>query len=148
MKKTATLLAAAIVSVVAGLGIATDSNARSAAQSSMSDQTYCQLLADFNRASDEKNVDATVPEAINQCDKGNTAASIPVLEKALTIRSRCRRASDTPYWRGRTTLPNVPATATKSRQFSTSSDPKGSLASLAGAGRNRAFPANSERLLK
>jgi hypothetical protein len=42
------------------------------------------LLADFNRASDEKNVDATVPEAINQCDKGNTAASIPVLEKALT----------------------------------------------------------------
>ena len=84
MKKTATLLAAAIVSVVAGLGIATDSNARSAAQSSMSDQTYCQLLADFNRASDEKNVDATVPEAINQCDKGNTAASIPVLERALT----------------------------------------------------------------
>ena len=84
MKKTTTLFVAAILSLVAGLGIATDSNAQSAAQSSMSDQTYCQLLAELNRASDEKNVDATVPEAINQCNKGNTAAGIPVLEKALT----------------------------------------------------------------
>jgi hypothetical protein len=84
MKKTATLLAAAIVSVVAGLGIATDSNAKSAARSFMSDQAYCQLLADLNRASDEQNMDAAVTEAINECNKGNTAAGIPVLEKALT----------------------------------------------------------------
>ena len=84
MKKTATLLPAAIVSVVAGLGIATDSNAKSAARSSMSDQAYCQLLANLNRASDEQNMDAAVTEAINECNKGNTAAGIPVLEKALT----------------------------------------------------------------
>jgi hypothetical protein len=84
MKKTATLLAAAIVSVVVGLGIATDSNAKSAARSAMSDQAYCQLLADLNRASDEQNMDADVTEAINECNKGNTAAGIPVLEKALT----------------------------------------------------------------
>jgi len=43
--------------------------------------------------------------------------------------------------------PNVRATTTKSWQFSTSNDPKGSIASSTGAGRNRAFPANSERLL-
>jgi hypothetical protein len=48
------------------------------------DANYCELLADLNRASDDSpNMDAAVREAINQCDKGNTAAGIPVLEKAL-----------------------------------------------------------------
>jgi hypothetical protein len=48
------------------------------------DANYCQLLADLNRASDDSpNMDAAVSEAINQCNKGNTAAGIPVLEKAL-----------------------------------------------------------------
>jgi hypothetical protein len=40
MKKTATLLVAAILPLVAGVGIATASNA----QSPMSDQAYCKLL--------------------------------------------------------------------------------------------------------
>ena len=70
MKKTATLLPAAIV--VAGLGIATDSNAKSAARSSMSDQAYCQLLSDLHRASDEQNMDAAMTEAINECNKGKS----------------------------------------------------------------------------
>ncbi len=48
------------------------------------DANYCLLLADLNRASDDRpNMDAAVREAINQCNKGNTAAAIPVLEKAL-----------------------------------------------------------------
>jgi hypothetical protein len=48
------------------------------------DANYCLLLADLNRASDDSpNMDAAVREAINQCNKGNTAAAIPVLERAL-----------------------------------------------------------------
>jgi hypothetical protein len=48
------------------------------------DANYCQLLADLNRASDDSpNMDAAVQEAINQCNEGNTAAGIPVLEQAL-----------------------------------------------------------------
>jgi hypothetical protein len=48
------------------------------------DANYCLLLADLNRASDDHpNIDAAVREAINQCNKGNTAAAIPVLEKVL-----------------------------------------------------------------
>ena len=49
----------------------------------MGGQAYCQLLG-LNRASDEPNMDAAVTEAINECNKGNTGAGIPVLEKALT----------------------------------------------------------------
>ena len=48
------------------------------------DAKYCQSLADLYRTTNKQNMDATVPEAINQCNKGNTAAGIPVLEKALT----------------------------------------------------------------
>ena len=48
------------------------------------DAKYCQSLADLYRTTNRQNLDATVPEAINQCNKGNTAAGIPVLEKALT----------------------------------------------------------------
>ena len=44
---------------------------------------YCQSLADLYRTTNQQNMDATMPEAINQCNKGNTAAGIPVLEKAL-----------------------------------------------------------------
>jgi hypothetical protein len=48
------------------------------------DANYCQLLAELNRASDDSpNMDAAVSEAINQCNKGNMAAGIAVLEKAL-----------------------------------------------------------------
>jgi len=48
------------------------------------DAKYCQSLADTYRKLNKENLDANVPEAINQCNKGNTAAGIPVLEKALT----------------------------------------------------------------
>jgi hypothetical protein len=48
------------------------------------DAKYCQSLADLYRTTNKQNMDANVPEAINQCNKGNTAAGIPVLEKALT----------------------------------------------------------------
>jgi hypothetical protein len=48
------------------------------------DAKYCQSLADLYRKLNKENLDATAPEAINQCNKGNTAAGIPVLEKALT----------------------------------------------------------------
>ena len=47
------------------------------------DAAYCQALADAYRKTNSQNMDANVPEAINQCNKGNTAAGIPVLEKAL-----------------------------------------------------------------
>jgi hypothetical protein len=47
------------------------------------DAAYCKALADAYRKTNSQNVDAAVPEAINQCNKGNTAAGIPVLEKAL-----------------------------------------------------------------
>ena len=48
------------------------------------DAKYCQSLADLYRTTNRQNMDAKVPEAISQCNKGNTAAGIPVLEKALT----------------------------------------------------------------
>jgi hypothetical protein len=47
------------------------------------DAKYCQALADSYRKTNAQNMDAAVPEAINQCNQGNTAAGIPVLEKAL-----------------------------------------------------------------
>ena len=48
------------------------------------DAKYCQALADTYRKTNSQNMDAAVPEAINQCNKGNTAAGIPTLEKVLT----------------------------------------------------------------
>jgi hypothetical protein len=48
-----------------------------------SDAVYCKALADTYRKTNSQNMDAAVPEAINQCNQGNTAAGIPVLEKAL-----------------------------------------------------------------
>ena len=48
------------------------------------DAKYCQSLADLYRTTKRQNMDAKVPEAISQCNKGNTAAGIPVLEQALT----------------------------------------------------------------
>ena len=81
MKKTATLLAAALP-LVAGLGIATDSSA----QSPMSDQAYCHLLVDkytiglkFGRSE----VGNATAVAIAQCLEGNPGPAIPVLEERL-----------------------------------------------------------------
>src|SRR5260370_19261672 len=44
MRKSTSLLAAALASLVFGLGLATGSNAQAFAPSSMSDETYCQSL--------------------------------------------------------------------------------------------------------
>jgi hypothetical protein len=90
MKRSATLLTAAIVSVVAGLGIATDSNAQStAAPSSMSDQAYCQALYKALReygtgtARGGLPVGVATAVAIAQCQEGNPKPAIPVLEQQL-----------------------------------------------------------------
>ena len=88
MKKTTTLLAAAIVSLVAGLGIATDSNA----QSPMSDQAYCQSLAKALReygtgtARGGLPVGVSTAVAIAQCQAGDAKPAIPVLEQQLNDR--------------------------------------------------------------
>jgi hypothetical protein len=47
------------------------------------DASYCKALGDLYRKTNMQNMDAAAPEAINQCNKGNTAAGIPVLEKLL-----------------------------------------------------------------
>ena len=89
MKKATTLLAAAIVSMVAGLGIATDSNAQSAASSTMSDQAYCQALYRALReygtgtARGGLPVGVATAVAIAQCQEGNPKPAIPVLEQQL-----------------------------------------------------------------
>src|SRR3979411_692169 len=83
VKKTTTLLAAAIVSLVAGLGIATDSNA----QSATNDEAYCQALVNeythggIERGFAPESLDTSV--AINQCRDGNPGPAIPVLERRL-----------------------------------------------------------------
>ena len=54
-----------------------------AAFSQSTDANYCQALADAYRKTNSQNMDTTVREAINQCNQGNAAAGISVLEKAL-----------------------------------------------------------------
>lgn len=53
------------------------------AQSPAADAKYCRDLYETYRKIGVANTDASIPEAANQCNKGNTAAGIPVLEKAL-----------------------------------------------------------------
>jgi len=49
------------------------------------DMAYCKALAaSWRKTSTASPAQGPVPEAIAQCDAGNTAAGIPVLEKALT----------------------------------------------------------------
>ena len=83
MKKTAALLAGAIVPLVAGMGIATSSNA----QSAMNDKAYCRALVnEYTHGGIERGF---APEslatsvAINQCQEGNPRPAIPVLEQKL-----------------------------------------------------------------
>jgi hypothetical protein len=87
MKKSTSLLAAAIVSLVVDLGLATSSNA----QSPMSDQDYCKSLVKTLR--DEAlgpvrglPVGNATAVAIGQCDEGNPGPAIPVLEQELRDR--------------------------------------------------------------
>jgi hypothetical protein len=86
MTKPTSLLAAAIVASIVGLGFATSSNA----QSRMSDQDYCRLLVNkYMIGSDQglkygrSEVGNATAVAIAQCQEGNPAPSIPVLEQKL-----------------------------------------------------------------
>jgi hypothetical protein len=89
MKKTTTLFVAAILSLVAGLGIATDNNAQSATPSSVSDQAYCQALSKALReygtgtARGGLPVGVATAVAIAQCQEGDPKSAIPVLEQQL-----------------------------------------------------------------
>jgi len=83
MKKTAALLAGVIVPLVAGMGIATSSNA----QSATNDEAYCAALVNeythggIERGFSPESLDTSV--AINQCRDGNPGPAIPVLERKL-----------------------------------------------------------------
>jgi hypothetical protein len=82
MKKTAALLAGAILPLVAGMGIATSSNA----QSATNDEAYCLALVNkythgAERGFSPESLDTSV--AINQCRDGNPRPAIPVLEEKL-----------------------------------------------------------------
>ena len=49
------------------------------------DASYCASLSKLYREVSKGNTpNASAAEAMNQCSQGNTAAGIPVLEKALT----------------------------------------------------------------
>jgi hypothetical protein len=55
-----------------------------AAFAQSSEATYCQALVKLYREVNKGTTSVEGAEAINQCNQGNTAAGIPVLEKALT----------------------------------------------------------------
>jgi hypothetical protein len=88
MSKSISLVAAAIATLVVGLGIATTSNAQSPAQSSTSDQAYCHSLVEALRDEGTGTVrglpvgNATAV-AIAQCQEGDPGPAIPVLEQQL-----------------------------------------------------------------
>jgi hypothetical protein len=83
MNKSISLFAAAIASLVAGVCIATSSNA----QSTTSETAYCQSLVRAYslggnaRGSLPVGIDTAV--AIAQCEHGNPGPAIPVLEQKL-----------------------------------------------------------------
>jgi hypothetical protein len=83
MKKTATWLAGVIVPLVAVMGIATSSNAKS----TTSDQAYCeQLVKEYSHGGIERGFapeSLEVSVAISQCQDGNPQPAIPVLEREL-----------------------------------------------------------------
>ncbi len=78
MRKSTSLLAAAIASLVVGLGLATGSNAQAFAPSSMSDEAYCQSLL--------KELRDHGWGAIAQCQEGDSESAIPVLEQQMRDR--------------------------------------------------------------
>jgi len=86
VNKSISLLAAAIVTLVVGLGLATSSNA----QSPMSDQAYCQSLLKALREGTGTvrglPVGNSTAVAIAQCQEGNPGPAIPVLEEQMRDR--------------------------------------------------------------
>ena len=83
MNKSTSLLAAAIVSLVVGLGFVTSSNA----QSPMSEHAYCQSLVKALREGTGTvrglPVGNATAVAIAQCQEGEPGPAIPVLEEKL-----------------------------------------------------------------
>ena len=91
MRKSTSLLAAAIASLVVGVGLATGSNAQTSARSSMSDEAYCQSMLKELREHGWGTVrglpvgNATAV-AIAQCEEGQPGPAIPVLEQQMRDR--------------------------------------------------------------
>jgi hypothetical protein len=83
MSRSHTLFIAAIAPLIAGMCIAMGSNA----QSTTSDSDYCHLLAKTlsmgGDARGSRMVDTDTAVAIAQCQEGNPAPAIPVLERKL-----------------------------------------------------------------
>jgi len=86
MTKSNSLLAAAMIASIAGLGFATSSNA----QSPMSDQNYCRLLVEKLTIGTDRGlkygrseVGNATAVAIAQCQEGNPGPAIPVLQEKL-----------------------------------------------------------------
>jgi hypothetical protein len=83
MKKTAALLASAVVPLVAGLVITASSNA----QAATNDEAYCRTLVTklthggIERGFVPESLETSV--AINQCLDGNPRPAIPVLERKM-----------------------------------------------------------------
>ena len=89
MTKPTSLLAAAIVASIVGLGFATSSNAQSAKPVAMSDQDYCQALLkelrNYGWGTVRGNpVGVATAVAIAQCQEGEAKQAIPVLEKEMS----------------------------------------------------------------
>ena len=86
MTKFTSLLAAAIASLVVGLGFATGSNA----QSTTGDQAYCHALVKALKEGIGTvrglPVGNATAVAIGQCEEGNPGPAIPVLEQQLRER--------------------------------------------------------------
>ncbi len=81
MRKSTSLLAAAVASLVVGLGLATGSNAQAFAPLS-SDEAYCQTMLKV-RGLPVGNATAV---AIAQCQEGDSESAIPVLEQQMRDR--------------------------------------------------------------
>lgn len=86
MTKFNSLLTAAIVAAIAGLGFASSSNA----QSPMTDQHYCRLLVEKLTIGTDRGlkygrseVGNATAVAIAQCQEGNPGPAIPVLQQKL-----------------------------------------------------------------
>jgi hypothetical protein len=83
MNKIAIPFVAAIVPLIAGIGIATASNA----QSKMSDEAYCKSLSHLFRMGHAERGFAPLSNdtavAIAQCQEGQPESAIPVLEQRL-----------------------------------------------------------------
>jgi hypothetical protein len=83
MSKSATFVVATVASLIAGVFIATSSNAQSRA----SDEAYCRALVNaYSMGHGERGfspVGNDTAVAIAQCQEGDPAPAIPVLEQKL-----------------------------------------------------------------